>query len=145
MVSQACRMYSDNLQIVFYVTETNVQNSTSLEVMSPQPPPEPPNNTTKGRALNISSLPPLDDVSMDDEDDMLNMTGINSTCTVGEPIDRGCDEVCTCVAGNAVCTSRICPTPTYKKGTKLDSMCQEKPSSDPCCVLHVCSTTQDTG
>lgn len=99
----------------------------------PQPPPEPPNK--EGRALNMTSLPPLDDVTMEDEE----------RCAAGQLIDRGCGQTCQCEAGTISCEARQCPAPTVLKGSSsTDPACQEKPEgADPCCVLLTC--TQQSG
>ncbi|KAG8318400.1 hypothetical protein J6590_001512 [Homalodisca vitripennis] len=108
-------------------------NTTTAETTTaPQPPPEPPNKEKEGRALtpNMTSLPPLDDVTMEEED----------SCVEGQLIDRGCSQLCSCVAGTISCSPRQCPSPLVLKGSNADSLCKETPEgNDECCVLLTCA------
>lgn len=76
--------------------------------------------------------------------DMFNLTLVNNTCLPEQIVSKGCEETCTCVSGSLICMPKTCPEPLQKIGsTKLDPLCIEKPGTDPCCVMLVCS--QDTG
>ncbi|KAL0269358.1 UNVERIFIED_CONTAM: hypothetical protein PYX00_007120 [Menopon gallinae] len=100
---------------------------------------------------------PLDDLSLDDVP-MLVMhtttptsTNRTSQCTdkdgkkytAGQKFEKGCDERCECSpAGEITCKPR-CEAPFFRKSlTRKDSLCQEIPTSDECCVIVRC--TQDT-
>ncbi|XP_031340199.1 putative epidermal cell surface receptor isoform X3 [Photinus pyralis] len=94
----------------------------------------------------------LSDVSMDDEDDQMEImpknpekVKVGTFCTLngltydnGEKLENGCDSICTCTNGKMSCTGR-CLTPLVKKGAKEnDPMCVEKPVDDPCCASLMC-------
>lgn len=130
----------------------------------------PLDNATKGRALNITfpdtgntvmgenKTRPLDDLSLDDVPMLMMHTttpvSTNNTvqCTdkdgkkynVGQTFERGCEERCECgPTGGITCKAR-CEAPFFqKKLTRKDSLCQEIPTSDECCVIVRC--TQATG
>ncbi|XP_075222486.1 stranded at second transmembrane protein isoform X2 [Lycorma delicatula] len=136
-----------------------VMSSESAGTTTPGPPPEPPNtggsvittiiplstnnvsneplmNQHKSRALNLTE-PPLDDVSMDnDEDDM--MEGNSTNCMPGDTFDRSCDETCKCENSGVTCRPRPACIPPYVRPS-TDTICHQTPSKeDPCCVLLDC-------
>lgn len=137
--------------------------SETAGTVTPGPPPDPPNTgvpitTTvvtsdlvngsetllshhKSRALNLTAEPPLDDVSMDnDEEDIMN--GNVTRCMPGETFDRSCDETCKCDNGGVICKPRPVCVPPYVRPS-MDTNCHQAPSKDdPCCVLLDCSSSE---
>ncbi|XP_073999447.1 stranded at second transmembrane protein isoform X2 [Rhodnius prolixus] len=94
---------------------------------------------SKGRSLhtngNLTSIETaLDDISM--EEDL-------SPCKEGSTIERGCEEVCSCVKGKLDCKPRCTGALVRPMMTPVDPHCIYRPTEDKCCSTLVCSNTDN--
>ncbi|XP_054261640.1 putative epidermal cell surface receptor isoform X1 [Macrosteles quadrilineatus] len=121
-------------------TDNVSTNSTSETTTTPpHPPPEPPNTEKEGRAVSLNStsapgLPPLDDVTMDDEDTSCDQcppplvrrgTNTDPLCQEKPQADHCCVQlVCAHQAQDKPNGACVYKNETYQKGDTFNDACE---------------------